>query len=274
MGVFGFLRRRRGPAPASTADASDPADPLAARRAAWRAQRDAMWRRMLENAKYPYELVPGTQAQAALEAARVAGRKEGFSPLAVLPGGAGGGFSTRILNVKSRKVHRASRYFERRASEWLELFDSVNEIVPTEEDIRLFGEDNLDVVDTLSESRPLSPYGEVAIFRLPCLESWKIPLFVHVGAPLDQSSFKTTGEEIGIQQDWYERFGAELCCIGERSWQFRVSRPPRDHIEAVALLREHYLYSLAAWDGVCSREMIENFAASLRTATWWPFSWI
>jgi hypothetical protein len=163
MGIFGFLRRRRGPAPAPTANPSDPADPdpLAARRA----QRDAMWRRMLENAKYPYELVPGTQAQAALEAARVAGRKEGFSPLAVLPGGAGGGFSTRILNVKSRKVHRASRYFERCASwfadEWLELFDSVNEIVPTEEDIRLFGEDNLDVVDTLSESRPLSPYGRV-----------------------------------------------------------------------------------------------------------------
>jgi hypothetical protein len=93
---------------------------------------------------------------------------------------------------------------------------------------------------------------------------------VHIGAPLDQSP-PTTDEEIGIQKDWYERFGAELCCIGERSWQFSVARPPRDHREAVALLREHYLYSGTLGD---DKETIEKSAAELRTATYWPFFWM
>jgi Domain of unknown function (DUF4253) len=87
-----------------------------------------------------------------------------------------------------------------------------------------------------------------------------------------QPAEMTTGEEIGIKKDWYERFGAELCCVGRRSWQFRVAHPPRDHREAVALLREHYLY---AWqDNTYDREIIENSAAWLRTATYWQFFWV
>ncbi|WP_442894241.1 DUF4253 domain-containing protein [Bradyrhizobium sp. AZCC 1693] len=66
-------------------------------------------------------------------------------------------------------------------------------------------------------------------------------------------------------------FGAELCCIGDRSWQFRVTRPPRDHGEAVKLLRQHYLY---AWqDDAYEQETIENSAAALRVSTHWMFFW-
>jgi hypothetical protein len=148
----------------------------------------------------------------------------------------------------------------------LALFNNVSEIAPKRAAQRL------SVLDMLSETRLRSPYSEVAILRLPCAERWKIPLFVHVGPPFDQSGKRTNAEEVGIEKEWYERFGAELCCIGCRSWQFRVTRPPRDHAEAVELLRQHYLYS---WmDDAYQETLIDDAAAELRIDTYWMFVWI
>jgi hypothetical protein len=107
--------------------------------------------------------------------------------------------------------------------------------------------------------------------RLPCAESWKIPLFVPFLPPSYLSGEKTTAEEVGIEKEWHERFGAELCYVGGRTWQFRVTRPPRDHAEAVELLRQHYLYSWV--DGAYDREHIENGAAALRVDSYWMFFW-
>src|SRR5262249_30490584 len=126
------------------------------------------------------------------------------------------------------------------------------------------------IVDLLSATRPLSAYVELAILRLPCKESWKAPLFVGGNASFDHSRM-SLGEEIGIQREWYERFGAELCCVGKRSWQFYVARPPRDHREAVGLLRQHYLYSWV--DDTYDKETIENSAAAIRVDTYWHFMW-
>ena len=53
--------------------------------AARRAQRDLLWRQWLGDVKHSYELVRGTQAQVAFEAARAFGKREGFSPLVILP---------------------------------------------------------------------------------------------------------------------------------------------------------------------------------------------
>jgi hypothetical protein len=99
-----------------------------------------------------------------------------------------------------------------------------------------------------------------------------IPLHLDIRPPTDQTD-RSLGEEIGVEKHWYDRSGAELCCVGERSWQFRVSRPPRTHAEAVQLLREHYLY---AWlDDAYDADTIAAGAARLRADTHWSFfgSW-
>jgi hypothetical protein len=262
MGILDFLFRR----PRSAVIATTPvADPVVARRA----QRDLRWRQLLQDLAHPYELVSGTQAQAAFEAAQVLGRVEGFSPLIIQPG-FDGWISAEPMSLKDSKVRMPSEFFAWRTRELaqdthgLALFDDVEEV--TSED----PSDQLHVVDFLSGTRPLSPYAEVAIVRLPCAEAWKIPLLVDVGSPSSDSGI-TRGEEIGIEKAWYERFGAELCSVGDRSWQFRVARPPRDHREAVELLREHYLYSWV--DDAYHEETIETSAASLRLATYWMFFW-
>jgi hypothetical protein len=262
MGILNFLFRCPRPAPLAVPPAVDPFEDR-------RAQRDLQWRQLLQNVEHPCELVPGTQAQPAFEAAQALGRKEGFSPLIVQPG-----FNGRILteprSLKDNRVRMASEYFAWRADELapdtdgLSLFDHVSEVAPIDDSDQIY------VVDWMSGTTPLSDFAEVAILRLPCANCWEIPSLIDVGEPSSDSR-RTTGEEIGIEKDWHDRFGAELCCVGPRSWQFRVARPPRDHGEAVALLREHYLYSWV--DGADDNETIENGAASLRVARHWMFFW-
>jgi Domain of unknown function (DUF4253) len=240
--------------------------PVSDRFATRRERRDQRWPLWLKSLAHPFELVPGAEAGDAFEAARTRGQAEGFCPLIVQTG-----FDLPVrakpISLKDSKVRTADEYFEWNARTFAEntdnlaLFEAVEEVAPTLPQ-------GLYMIDMLSTTRPLSIYNEVAILRLPCAESWKIPLFLDVGPPASDSG-RSRGEEIGIQRQWYERFGAELYCIGERSWQFRVSRPPRSHAEAVDLLRQHYLY---AWiDDAYDEETIANGAAQLRVDTHWMF---
>jgi hypothetical protein len=270
MGILDFLFQRRRSAVTQRSSVTRPTAPPAVDwRTARRERRDLEWQRALQSIEHPFELVPGAQAEAAYEAARALGRTQNFSALILQPG-FGGPVSTHPSSLQDSEVGAADEYFERRAqtlaedTDELALFDHVNEVEPQ-------AAQGLSMVDMLSETQPLSPYTEVAILRLPCAESWKIPLFVPIGGPSDQSE-RSDGEEIDIQRQWHDRFGAELCCVGERSWQFRVARPPRSHDEAVELLRQHYLYEWM-WDSY-GEETIENGVAALRTGTHWMFFWL
>jgi hypothetical protein len=280
MGFLDFLFRRSRPArevrPQRLSGTGETTSPLLNLEVAQtdlfakrRARRDQFWPQWLQSLGHPYELVPGAEAEAAYNAARVSGQISGFCPLIVEPG-----LDTPVrsepINLKNSKVRTASEYFEIAANVRIEdtddlaLFDTVDELTPGPPA-------GLDIRDLLSNLRPFPRFTEVAILRLPCAETWKIPFYLHVGAPLDQSD-RSLGEEIGVEKQWYDRFGAELCCIGERSWQFKVARPPRNHAEAVELLREHYLY---AWvDDAYDADIIANSAAQLRVNTHWRFDWV
>jgi Domain of unknown function (DUF4253) len=262
VGILDFLFRHRRPAAGVAPPVVDPAIGRRARRA-------VAWTRFLEELNYPFELISGAESQAALESERVRGRTKGFCPLIIQPG-----FDGRILSkpkdLKNSKIRTPTEYFAQRARDlahdpnWLTIFDDVEEVEPKGGPAQLY------VVDWLSETRPLSPFAEVAMLRLPCVEGWKIPLFVDFIEPFDQSG-RTPGREIGIEKEWYDRFGAELCCLGARSWQFRVARPPQEHRQAVELLRQHYLY---CWvDGADDKEHVKNGAAALRVDTYWQFFW-
>ena len=270
MGILDFLFRRPRSAVIQPSAATQPAASVAPdRHLARRERRELEWRRVLQSIEYPFEIVPGAQAEAAFEAARTLGQQQNFSPLILQPG-FDGPVRSHPTNLPDSEVGSADEYFARRARELAEetedlaLFDHVNEAEPQ-------AAQGLSMIDLLSETRPFSVYSEVAILRLPCVETWKIPLFVPVGGPSDQLD-RDEGEEIGIQKLWHDRFGAELCCVGERSWQFRVALPPRSHDEAVKLLRQHYLYGWM-WDSY-QEEVIRNGAAGLMVDTHWQFFWL
>ncbi|MBR0951148.1 DUF4253 domain-containing protein [Bradyrhizobium canariense] len=273
MGLFDFLFRRPSPVQAQISGVTTGTQPImdhapaeTDRLAEDRARRDQSWGRWLQSLKHRYDLVPGAEAEAAYEAARARGQVEGFCALIVQPG-----FDAPVrakpIDLKDSKVRAADEYFataaQARAEETddLALFDGVEEVAPG------FAT-GLYLKDLLSSQRPIPPFNEVAILQVPCARSWMIPLYLHVGPPLDQSD-RSLGEEIGVERHWFDRFGAELCCVGDYSWQFRVARPARTHAEAVELLREHYLYD---WlEGTYDAEAIAAGAANLRVETHWSF---
>lgn len=276
MGLFDFLFRRSAPVRLQpTATSAGAETPPLVRSAAetdlfaeHRAQRDRSWVRWFQSLKHPYDLVPGAEAEAAYEAARARGQANGFCPLIVQPG-----FSTPVranpIGLKDSKVRPADEYFAIAAhaladdTDDFALFDTVEETTPG---LSM----GLDMRDLLSSQPPIPPFNEVVILQIPCAKSWMIPLHLDIRPPTDQTD-RSLGEEIGVEKHWYDRSGAELCCVGERSWQFRVSRPPRTHAEAVQLLREHYLY---AWlDDAYDADTIAAGAAQLRVDTHWSFFW-
>jgi hypothetical protein len=255
MGLFDFLFRRHAPkAPRSVPD------PFMQRRM----DRDVKWRQLLQSLEHPFELVSGAAAQGAFEAARVRGREEGFCPLIVAPGFDGLIHREPVILDDSELVTPAE-FFARRAGQFaqtLDLFESVDEVEPPP------GADLLSLIDCACA--PPTPYAEIALVRLPCAESWRIPAYVSFGAPLDQFG-NTLGEEISIEREWFDRFGAELCAVEDRLWSFRITRPPRDHHQAAELLRQHYLYS---WpDDAYENEIIADSVASLRVSSYWTFGW-
>jgi hypothetical protein len=171
------------------------------------------------------------------------------------------------------ETQMAQEYFKRRAADLavgvdLGIFDNVPEVSYGGQPAQL------NLADWQCGTTPSSLYSEVALVRLPCEMSSQIPRFLaHFGAPLDQGG-TLLEEELAIEKEWYERFGAELCCVGYRSWQFRVARPLRFHHEAVELLRQRHLYSYEWFDGRYNREHIENGAAALRIDTYWQHGWV
>ena len=78
-------------------------------------------------------------------------------------------------------------------------------------------------------------------------------------------------EHVAILREWHERYGADVVGMAQDILELRVTRPPDDWDEAVALAKQHYLYDHDIVDqGTGS---IEALAASLLEAPGWRFWW-
>jgi hypothetical protein len=267
--MFEFLFRRRKQAPAASRVSPEQSHAsLEKIRADSRAKREHEWKHFLQTLPYPYEIFAPGGVESAFDAASLEGQTKGFRPLLFLPGFSGCiRKPPSVLDIDT--LPSPLEYFQRMEDELytdidFALFDGVKEVLWNHEPDRLY------LVDMQSNAKLASPYSEIALAQIPCEFCWEIPLFADFGPPSDEGG-RTMAEEVSIQKEWYDRFGAELCCIGEHSWQFRVRRPPQTHGEAVELLRQHYLYSHV--DGADDSEHIENGAASLRAGSNWWFGW-
>lgn len=118
-----------------------------------------------------------------------------------------------------------------------------------------------------SATRALVPHAEVALVRVPTPHSWEIPAYFLFGG---WNFIASPAQMVAVAKYWHERWGAEICGICQESLEFRVARKPPSHEEAVALLREHYLF--------CSeieldQDALEEMAADLRVMDYWFFWW-
>jgi hypothetical protein len=141
---------------------------------------------------FPYELIPGAQAEAAYEMAREQGRAEGFVPVIITPDSFQPDLSREKLMAEAQRILSAVRpaeefFAERRAkSERLPEDDEWRRVVAEAEAFALAGPEPAPAyvdnrMSALSNTRgarpPFKRFDEVAVVRIPTSRSWEIPAY-------------------------------------------------------------------------------------------------
>ncbi len=76
---------------------------------------------------------------------------------------------------------------------------------------------------------------------------------------------------VAVARHWRQAYGAELVAMGADLLEFSVARPPADHASAIALIKEHYVFSSEGYE--FDREYLETILAQLRVIKSWVFWW-
>ena len=273
MGLSDFFGRLFGSGAPSTPPASAAGPAPQSEDAEWA----RTWEDQIKWLAYPFDLIPGADAEAAFLAAQERGRIEGFSPLVLAPG-------VNLVPMMPRerliaaaqdilaRVRPASEYFEERAQDsgddedegLASFFEGLQPREPA-----VLDNDNMHTPHTAFDTatKTWGHHAEVALVRVPTPHSWEIPAYFLFGG----WNFIATPEQmVAVAKYWHERWGAEICGICLESLEFRVARKPASHEEAVALVREHYLFcSELEFD----QEFLEGLAAELRVMDYWLFWW-
>jgi hypothetical protein len=277
MGLSDFFSRFFGSTVPATAQARTTVAPAPGNEPEW----NRTWEDQIKWLAYPFDLIPGAEAEAAFFAAQERGRAEGFSPLVLAPG------MNLVPNMPRERllaeaqtilarVRPAAEYFVEAAQLYedegedddeegvhLALFDKLRPREPSAVSGGMYTP-NAKASDA---DRSFVNRGEVALVRVPTPHSWEIPAYFLFG---DWNGNARPEQMVAVAKYWNERWGAEICGISQESLEFRVARRPANHQEAVALLREHYLFcSEMEFD----QDVLEEMAAELRVMNYWFFWW-
>ena len=251
------------------------------------AQREQLWQQQLKQLVFPYELVSGAEAEAAYEAARAKGQDEGYTPLIITPATwLLPNFSREQLVKKAQRVIddapqakeffsermvERSRYDEdgttKRRLDEAEAFAAAEPIGPTRDlDNRMFT-----LRDTLGAKPPFPDVREAALVRIPTPRSWEIPAYTLYGR---WNACPTSGQMVAVARHWHEKYGADICALGDGTLEFRVERPPTDLREALELSREQMLFCDEGMDDLIGAPDIFRDAVSLLPIQkYWIFWW-
>lgn len=111
-----------------------------------------------------------------------------------------------------------------------------------------------------------SPRTSVVIALLPARSSPDAPAWLAFG---NWRGCPEPSVHVAMLTRWHERYGAELIGIGGDTIELRVTRPPSDRENAIALAREHVAYAPFLLAG--GTRSIEDVATSIAGARVWSF---
>jgi hypothetical protein len=282
MGLSDFMRSLFGQGAPATVTASSATSSSGTSSASFP---DVEWARTWEDQikwlVYPYDLIPGKDAEAAFLAAQERGRIEGFSPLVLAPGmNLVPDMSRERLMAAAEKiiqeVRPASEFFDAALAQMIEdheedpdsgpgLFDALRPTEPPAN--RVDGGMSTPTRGYDETARIFKPFPEVALVRVPTANSWEIPAYFLFG---DWNGNPVPAQMVSVAKYWHERYGAVICGIGEETLEFRVARKPATHQEAVALVREHYWF---CQELELDQTFLEDLAADLQVSDYWLFWW-
>jgi Domain of unknown function (DUF4253) len=254
------------------------------------ARRHSSWPRQLqqlEHLAFPYELVPGAEAEAAYEAARITGETEGFTPLIITPDSLLlPPFSRERLLSEAQRIlaaaPQAEKFFaERRAR----LFrhgdgDSTQRMLDEAEAFALAepvaapanADNRMSTLQDMAGQKPPFPWvEEAALVRIPTPRSWEIPAYTMYGG---WNGCPDSAVMVAVARYWNETHGADICALGKQTLEFRVARPPADQPAALALIREQMLFCAEGLhDLISAPPMFRDVVAQLRGQRYWLFWW-
>jgi hypothetical protein len=232
----------------------------------------ARWKKALSDFGYPFDLISAASADDALSSTRTVGRHNGFVPVIIVPGGWN---STRI--APSKRVRRAREILQEAECDaaygrqfLTDGWDSVyldHEIDP--------GNPNPDDFDKLQQIEIVTPgsglsivkgWDQVAIVRVPAASTEELPVYFEWGG------WNATPEPetiVAVARHWRETYGAELVAMGSDVLEFYAPRKPPDHLAAIALLKEQYVFAADSFEVMA----LEIAAAEVRASSSWVFWW-
>jgi hypothetical protein len=236
---------------------------------------------------FPYELVPGAQAEAAYEIAREQGRAEGFVPLIITPDSVLPDLSGEKLMAEAQRILSAVRpaeefFAERRAKierlpeddEWRRVVAEAEafalakpEPAPAYVDHRMSA-----LTDMRGTTPPFARFDEAAVVRIPTSRSWEIPAYTLFSGG---AAGPEPEQMIAVARSWNEKYGADICAMGKPvTLEFRIARPPTDQREALMFMREQVVFCDGAMDEIFyERSVFREEVTGLRhrkyLMCWW-----
>src|SRR5262249_45664086 len=144
--------------------------------------------------------------------------------------------------------------------------DEFDELEPRENDVVVTG---LSITKryVLAE-KARRAWDEVAIVRVPAASADELPAYFEWGG---QNGGPSSEIIVAVARYWRQAHGSELVAMGPDLLEFSVSRPPQDHVSAVSLLKEQYVFAPESFE--FDREYLERAAAQLRVKNSWVFWW-
>ncbi len=254
------------------------------------ARRQSLWPQqlqLLDRLGFPYQLVPGAQAEAAYEFVRITGQAEGFTPLIITP-------DSLLLPALSRErllseaqqilaaVPPAEAYFaEHRASSLRYDSDGTTQRMIDEAEAFALAEPPLELplidqrmstlTDMAGQKPPFPWVEEAALVRIPTPRSWEIPAYTLYGG---WNFSPGPAEKVAVARYWHETYGADICALGDHTLEFRVARPPADQRAAIALIREQMLFcDEGVHDLIGTPAIFRDVVGQLRSQRYWLFWW-
>jgi hypothetical protein len=104
------------------------------------------------------------------------------------------------------------------------------------------------------------------LVRVPATSAEELPAYFELGGWHAMPESETI---VAVARYWRETYAAELVAIAFDALEFYAPRKPQDHLAAIALLKEQYVFAPDSFDVTD----LERAAAQLRASSSWGFWW-
>jgi hypothetical protein len=125
--------------------------------------------------------------------------------------------------------------------------------------------------DTLGAKPPFPYVQEAALVQIPTPRSWEIPAYtLYCG----WNACPNSEQMVAVARHWSEKYGADICALGNGTIEFRVEHPPADLRDALELVREQMLFCDEGVDDLISApEFLRQTVLHLPKQRYWIFWW-